>query len=122
MEYKIDKTKSIKENFEGFVNYMFDYLNKRLINIPDKTIYFTSIEYLKPFVEEFVNKIQTELIYPNLDRKLALKSFALYLAKEKGLNIERFKYYKEEYINIDIMLGTIILKQKIIDIYVKNYL
>jgi len=122
MEYKIDKTKSIKDNFEGFVNYMFDYLNERMKNLPDKMIYLTSFDYLKPFVEEFVDKIQTKWIYANLDEKLAVKSFTLYLAKEKGLNIERFKYYKEEYINIDIMLGTIILKQKIIDIYVKNYL
>jgi len=117
--FEIDKTGSIEENFERFVDYVVNILNKRLEKEPD---YFTSVDYLKPFVEDFVNKIQTKWIYANLDEKLALKSFALYLAEQKGLNIERFKYLKEQYINIDIMLGTIILKQKIIDRYINNYL
>jgi len=120
--FEIDKTSSIEENFERFVKYVVDVLNKRLEKEPEKIHYFTSVNYLKPFVEDFVNKIQTNWIYANLDRKLALKSFALYLAEQKGLNIERFKYLKEQYINIDIMLGTIILKQKILDKYANNYL
>jgi len=120
--FEIDKTGSIEENFERFVDYVVNILNKRLEKEPEKIHYFTSVDYLKPFVEDFVNKIQTKWIYANLDEKLALKSFALYLAEQKGLNIERFKYLKEQYINIDIMLGTIILKQKIIDRYINNYL
>jgi len=120
--FEIDKTSSIEENFEKFVDYVVDELNKRLEEDPEKIHYFTSVDYLKPFVEEFVNKIQTNWIYANLDKKLALKSFALYLAEQKGLNIERFKYLKEQYINIDIMLGIIILKQKILDRYINKYL
>jgi len=121
--FEIDKTSSIEKNFEElFVYYMLDELNERLRKQPDKIKYFTSLDYLRPFVEYFVNKIQRDWIYANLDVKLAVKSFALYLAEQKGLNIERFKYLKEQYINIDIMLGTIILKQKILDKYVKNYL
>jgi len=120
--FEIDKTSSIEENFKRFVDYVVDELNKRLKKEPEKIKYFTSLDYLKPFVEDFVNKIQTKWIYANLDEKLALKSFALYLTEQKGLNIERFKYLKEQYINIDIMLGTIILKQKIIDKYINKYL
>jgi len=120
--FEIDKILSIEGNFEAFAEYMIDELNERLTKQPEKIKYFTSVDYLKPFVEDFVNKIQTDWIYANLDSKLAVKSFALYLAEQKGLNIERFKYLKEQYINIDVMLGTIILKQKIIDKYVKNYL
>jgi len=120
--FEIDKTGSIEENFKRFVDYVVDELNKRLKKEPEKIKYFTSLDYLKPFVEDFVNKIQTKWIYANLDEKLALKSFALYLTEQKGLNIERFKYLKEQYINIDIMLGTIILKQKIIDKYINKYL
>ena len=120
--FEIDKTSSIEENFENFAKYMIDEINKRVQENPEKIKHFTSVEYLRPFVEDFVNKIQTDWIYANLDAKLALKSFALYLAEQKGLNIERFKYLKEQYINIDIMLETIILKQRIIDKYVKNYL
>jgi len=120
--FEIDKTSSIEENFEKFLDYVVDELNKRLEENPEKIHYFTSVDYLRPFVEDFVNKIQTNWIYANLDKKLALKSFALYLAEQKGLNIERFKYLKKQYINIDIMLGTIILKQKIIDRYINNYL
>jgi len=120
--FKLKKEKSIEENFENFANYMNDEIAKKLKNEPNKLHYFASIDYLKPFVEDFVNKIQTDWIYANLDSRLALKSFALYLAEQKGLNIERFKYLKQQYINIDIMLGTIILKQKILDKYVKMYL
>jgi len=120
--FEIDKTSSIEENFERFVNYVVDELNKRLAKQPEKINYLTSIDYLKPFVEDFVNKIQTDWIYANLDSRLALKSFALYLAEQKGLNIERFKYLKEQYINIDVMLGTIILKQKILDKHINKYL
>jgi hypothetical protein len=120
--FEIDKTSSIEENFEDFVDYMLDEINERLKGKPEKIKYFTSFDYLRPFVEDFVNKIQIDWIYANLDSRLAVKSFALYLAKQKGLNTERFKYLKEEYINIDIMLGTIILKQKILDKYVKSYL
>ena len=120
--FEIDKTSSIEENFEEFAEYLIDEITGRLQENPEKIKYFTSVDYLKPFVEDFVNKIQTYWIYANLDEKLALKSFALYLTEQKGLNIERFKYLKEQYINIDIMLGTIILKQKIIDKYVKMYL
>jgi len=120
--FEIDKTSSIEENFEKFVNYVVDAINKRLEKEPDKIKYFTSVDYLKPFVEDFVNKIQTDWIYANLDSRLALKSFALYLAEQKGLNIERFKYLKKQYINIDVMLGTIILKQKILDRYINKYL
>jgi len=120
--FEIDKTSSIEENFEEFAEYLIDEITGRLQENPEKIKHFTSFEYLKPFVEDFVNKIQTYWIYANLDSKLALKSFALYLARQKDLNIERFKYQKEQYINIDILLGTIILKQKIIDKYVKMYL
>jgi len=122
MPFKIDKTSSIEENFENFAEYMIDELNERVKQNPEKIKYFTSLDYLRPFVEDFVNKIQRDWIYANLDKKLALKSFALYLAEQKGLNIERFKYLKEQYMNIDIMLGTIILKQKILDKYINNYL
>jgi len=120
--FEIDKTSSIEENFEDFADYMIDEINERVKQNPEKIKYFTSLDFLRPFVEDFVNKIQTEWIYANLDSRLALKSFALYLAEQKGLNIERFKYLKEQYINIDILLGTIILKQKILDKYIKNYL
>jgi len=120
--FEIDKTTSIKENFERFVDCVVDELNERFAKEPKEISKLTSVDYLRPFVEDFVNKIQTDWIYANLDSKLVVKSFALYLAEQKGLNIERFKYLKEQYINIDIMLGTIILKQKIIDKYVKNYL
>ena len=120
--FEIEKTTSIEENFEDFVDYMLDEINEKVKQNPEKIKYFTSLDYLRPFVEDFVTKIQTDWIYANLDSRLALKSFALYLAKQKGLNIERFKYLKEQYTNIDILLGTIILKQRIIDKYVKNYL
>ena len=120
--FEIDKTGSIEENFKRFVDYVVDELNKRLKKEPEKIKYLTSVDYLKPFVEDFVNKIQTNWIYANLDEKKALKSFALYLAEQKGLNIERFKYLKKQYINIDVMLGTIILKQKILDRYINKYL
>jgi len=115
---EIYQTSSIDENFENISALV---LNEAMIN-QEKILNLSSVDYLKPFVEDFVNKIQTDWIYANLDEKLALKSFALYLARLKGLNIDNLKFYKEDYIKLDILLGIIILKQKIIDTYIKSYM
>jgi len=114
---EIEQTKSIDQNFENLETLL---INEAMRN-QDKILNLSSVDYLRPFVEDFVNKIQTDWIYANLDEKMAVKSFALYLARLKGLNIENLKFYKEDYIKLDILLGIIILKQKIIDKYIKSY-
>ena len=115
---EIEQTKSIEENFDNLSRLV---VNEAMEN-QEKILNLSSVDYLKPFVEDFVNKIQTDWIYANLDEKMAVKSFVLYLTRLKGLNIENLKFHKEDYIKIDILLGIIILKQKIIDIYVKSYM
>ena len=115
---EIEQTKSIDENFENLSRLV---INEAMEN-QEKILNLSSVDYLRPFVEDFVNKIQRDWIYTNLDEKMAVKSLALYLAKLKGLNIENLKFYKKDYIKLDILLGIIILKQKIIDIYVKTYM
>lgn len=118
MKYNIENYKSLQENFENLSALV---INEAITN-QERIFNLSSVDYLRPFVEDFVNKIQTDWIYANLDEKLAVKSFVLYLARLKGLNIENLKFYKEDYIKLDILLGIIILKQKIIDTYIKSYM
>ena len=77
---EIEQTKSIDQNFENLETLL---INDAMRN-QDRILNLLAVDYLKPFVEDFVNKIQTDWIYANLDEKMAVKSFALYLARLKG--------------------------------------